>query len=245
MNDTLIVIPARYGSTRLKGKMLETIDGKSIIEHVWRAAVKADAGTVLVATESKIIVDHCAKFGAKAVLTSDACQSGTDRIYEAAKNRTEDYIINVQGDEPFILPATISSVVNLVKTSDDTDISTACYPTLDVEKINNPNAVKAVLTADRRALYFSRSVVPYKREITAENKNIPYYIHCGIYGYKRHALDRFVKLPQSNLEKLEKLEQLRALEDGMTIRSILIETAGPAIDTADDLKTAREYIKNI
>jgi len=245
VKDTLIVIPARYGSTRLKAKVLEEIDGKSIIERVWRAAVAADAGTVLVATESQVIVDHCAKFGAKAALTSDKCQSGTDRIYEAAKNRTENYIINVQGDEPFVSPETIKNVVALVKNSDDTDISTACYPTTDAEKINNPNAVKAVLTADKKALYFSRSPIPYKREITPENKNIPYFIHCGIYGYKRHALDRFVSLPPSNLEKLEKLEQLRALEDGMTIRSIIIETAGPAIDTAEDLKTARAYIKNL
>ncbi|MGB2579041.1 3-deoxy-manno-octulosonate cytidylyltransferase (CMP-KDO synthetase) [Elusimicrobium simillimum] len=243
MKDTLIVIPARYGSTRLKGKLLEEIDGKTIIEHVWRAAVASQAGEVLIATESQVIVDLCAKFGAKAVLTSAEHQSGTDRIYEAIKNRTEAFIINVQGDEPFVDPMTIKNVAQALKGNEIVDISTACYPTFDEEKINNPNAVKAVLAKNNRALYFSRSAVPYKRELTAESKKVPYYIHCGIYGYKRSALDRFVSLPPSNLETLERLEQLRALEDGMIIKSIIIKEAGPAIDTAADLEAARKYSK--
>ncbi|ACC98458.1 3-Deoxy-D-manno-octulosonate cytidylyltransferase [Elusimicrobium minutum Pei191] len=244
MGDTIIVIPARYGSTRLKAKVLEQLDGKSIVEHVWRAAKAAGEGKVLIATESPVIVEHCAKFGAQAVLTSEACQSGTDRIYEAVKNGSEDYVLNLQGDEPFVKPQTIKGVIKLLKKDSKIDIATACYPTFNDDIYKNPNAVKAVLTKDMRALYFSRSAIPYKRELTEETKKAPYYIHCGIYGYKKTALERFVNLPPSNLEKLEKLEQLRALEDGMVIKSILIEAAGPAIDTAEDLNEARKYIRN-
>ncbi|WP_424244702.1 3-deoxy-manno-octulosonate cytidylyltransferase (CMP-KDO synthetase) [Elusimicrobium posterum] len=245
MKDTIIAIPARYGSTRLKAKVLKEIAGKSIIEHVWRAALKADCGEVIIATESPVIVEHCASFGAKAVLTSEDCQSGTDRIYEAVKDRSESFIINLQGDEPFVDPETIKGVAKLLTQDAETDIATACYPTLDEEKINNPNAVKAVLSKGNRALYFSRCPVPYKRDLTPEVASVPYHIHCGIYGYKKAALKRFVQLPQSNLEQLEKLEQLRALEDGMVIKSIIIPSTGPAIDTAEDLAAAEEYFKNI
>ena len=134
-----------------------------------------------------------------------------------------------------------------IKTKDDkiTASFKGIKTTLDENKINDPNCVKAVLTKDGRALYFSRSRVPFKREITEENKNIPYWQHCGIYGYRREALQRFVSLPASNLEQLEKLEQLRALEDGMVLKCVVIDSAGPAIDTAADLAAAEEYsLKN-
>ncbi len=245
MSDVLIVIPARYGSSRLPGKMLKTIAGKTVIEHVYQACKKANVGEVLIATENQIVVDAVAKFGANAVLTSDQCQSGTDRIFEASKGRPEQFIINVQGDEPFILPSTVAAIAQLLKEDPSCDISTAVAPTLEDAKIDNPNCVKAVLAKDGRALYFSRSRVPFKREITEQNKNVPYWQHCGIYGYRRSALERFVSLPPSPLEKLEKLEQLRALEDGMIIKCVEIKAAGPAIDTADDLRRAEEYFKQI
>ncbi len=242
MKDTLIVIPARYASTRLPGKMLEKIDGKSVIQWVWEACKKAQAGEVVIATESQIIVDEAAKFGAKAMITSDKCQSGTDRVYEVAQKTEAKYIVNVQGDEPFVAPTTIKNTIERLKNS-NADIVTACMPTLDLTSVSNPNHVKAVLNKDGRALYFSRSVIPYKRENTEEALNAPYYIHCGIYAFKRAALEKFVSLPKSNLENLEKLEQLRALEAGMTIESILIEKLGPAIDTIEDLYKAKEFAK--
>ncbi|MDR1124194.1 MAG: 3-deoxy-manno-octulosonate cytidylyltransferase [Elusimicrobiota bacterium] len=245
LNDTLIVIPARYGSTRLPAKMLETIDGKPVIEWVYRAALAAGCGDVLIATESQKIVAAAAAFGGKAVMTGETCQSGTDRVFEAAAKTPAQYIINVQGDEPFIASSTIAGVARLLRRDAAADIVTACVPTLDMELINNPNCVKAVLNAEGRALYFSRSVVPYKRETTADAVAAPYYQHCGIYGFKRAALEKFVKLPKSNLENLEKLEQLRALEAGMIIKSILIDRAGPAIDTAEDLSKAKEFAKTI
>ena len=245
MNDVLIVIPARYGSSRLPGKMLKTIAGKPVIQHVYEACKKANVGEVFIATESQIVVDAVSKFGATAVLTSEHCQSGTDRIFEVAKNRPEPFIINVQGDEPFILPSTVAAIATLLRNDPSCDIATAVAPTLDPEKIDNPNCVKAVVAKDGKALYFSRSRVPFKRETTPENENIPYWQHSGIYGYRRASLERFVTLPPSPLEQLEKLEQLRALEDGMTIKCVQIKSAGPAIDTADDLRAAEFYFKQL
>lgn len=243
MSEVLIVIPARYGSTRLPGKALKLLAGKPVVQHVWEACVKANVGEVLIATENQIVVDAVAAFGAKGVLTSDACQSGTDRVYEAAQNRPEQIVINVQGDEPFIAPTTVQKIAQLLQKEPACDIASAVAPTLDENKINDPNCVKAVLNKEGKALYFSRSRVPFKREITEENKNIPYWQHCGIYGYQRKALERFVSLPPSPLEQLEWLEQLRALEDGMTLKCVVIDSAGPAIDTAQDLQNAETYYK--
>lgn len=243
MSEVLIVIPARYGSTRLPGKALKLLAGKPVVQHVWEACVKAQVGEVLIATESPIVVDAVARFGAQGVLTSDTCQSGTDRVYEAAQNRPEQIIINVQGDEPFIAPTTVQKIAQLLQKEPTCDIASAVAPTLDENKINDPNCVKAVLNKEGKALYFSRSRVPFKRELTEENKNIPYWQHCGIYGYQRKALERFVSLPPSPLEQLERLEQLRALEDGMSLKCVVIDAAGPAIDTAQDLQNAETYYK--
>lgn len=245
MNNVIIVIPARYGSTRFPGKPLAELQGKPIIQWVYEACKKANCGEVIIATEDERITSAAASFGAKAVMTSADCQSGTDRIYQATKGLGASYVINVQGDEPFVQPETIKAVVELVKNDDKTDISTACMPVTDADIINNPNHVKAVLAKDMRALYFSRSPIPYKREKTPESEKAPYYLHCGIYGYKIKALEQFVKLPVSPLENLEKLEQLRALEAGMTIKSALINKAGPAIDTPADLERAKEFAKNL
>ncbi len=244
MSDVLIAVPARYGSSRLPGKILKPLAGKPVIQHVYEKCLQARVGDVIIATESPLVVEACARFGAKAILTSPACQSGTDRIYEAAQGRNEKYIINVQGDEPFISPDTITKMAELLKNDPACDIATAVIATLDEAIINNPNCVKAVLTADKKALYFSRSPIPYKRQPDEAAQKAPYWKHCGIYGYKREALEKFVHLPVSPLEKLEKLEQLRALEAGMTIKCAQIEPSGPAIDTEADLKAAEKYLQN-
>lgn len=243
MTDVLIAVPARYGSSRLPGKILKNLGGKPVIQHVYETCKKTGLGEVIIATESPLVVEACAKFGAKAILTSEKCQSGTDRIFEASRGRDEQFIINVQGDEPFIRPETILAVANLLRSDERCDIATAVTATTDDAKIDNPNCVKAVLAKDDRALYFSRSRVPFKRELTEENKRIPYWHHCGIYGYRREALKRFVSLPPSPLEQLEKLEQLRALEEGMTIKCVEIQPGGPAIDTEADLQAAESYFK--
>lgn len=243
MSDVVIAIPARFGSSRFPGKVTALLAGKPVIQHVYETCVKTGLGPVVIATESAQVVKVCKTFGANAVLTSDKCQSGTDRIYEATQTRSEKFIINVQGDEPFIHPQTIIKIAALLRSDPSCDIATAVMATTDDAKIDNPNCVKAVLGKNMRALYFSRSRVPFKREPSAENKDFIYWHHCGIYGYRREALKRFVSLPQGNLEKIEKLEQLRALEDGMTIKCVQIEPSGPAIDTKEDLRRAEEYWK--
>ncbi len=243
MSNVVIAIPARFGSSRFPGKVTALLAGKPVIEHVYNACVKANLGRIVIATESPRVVSTCMQFGANVLMTPETCQSGTDRIFHATQNCEEDFIINVQGDEPFIDPQTIVKIAELLRTDPTCDIATAVMATTDDSKIDNPNCVKAVLGKDMRALYFSRSRVPFKRDPSPENKDFIYWHHCGIYGYKKEALKRFVSLPQSSLEKMEKLEQLRALEDGMKIRCIEIKPSGPAIDTQEDLRRAEEYYK--
>lgn len=245
MSDVVIAIPARFGSSRFPGKVTAQLAGKPVIRHVYEACVKANLGRIIVATESPRVVTTCMQFGANVVMTPETCQSGTDRIFCATENCDESFIINVQGDEPFIDPQTIVKIAELLRSDPSCDIATAVMATTDDAKIDNPNCVKAVLGKDMRALYFSRSRVPFKRDPSEENKNFVYWHHCGIYGYRKEALKRFVSLPQSPLEKMEKLEQLRALEDGMKIRCIEIKPSGPAIDTPDDLKRAEAYYKQL
>ncbi len=241
MSDVVIAIPARFGSSRFPGKVTAYLAGKPVIQHVYEACLKTGLGPVVIATESPRVVTTCMQFTNSVVMTSEQCQSGTDRIFEATQGRTESFVINVQGDEPFINPQTIIKIAELLRSDPTCDIATAVMATTDDAKIDNPNCVKAVLGKDMRALYFSRSRVPFKREPSAENKDFIYWHHCGIYGYRKEALKRFVSLPQSPLEKVEKLEQLRALEDGMTIKCVQIEPAGPAIDTPEDLQRAERY----
>ena len=245
MSNIVIAIPARFGSSRFPGKVTALLAGKPVIRHVYEACVKANLGRIVIATESPRVVAACMQFGANVVMTPESCQSGTDRIYHATENCTEDFIINVQGDEPFIDPQTIVKIAVLLRQDPTCDIATAVTPTTDDTKIDNPNCVKAVLGKEMQALYFSRSRIPFKRNPSPENKDFIYWHHCGIYGYRKEALKRFVSLPQSPLEKMEKLEQLRALENGFKIRCIQIKPSGPAIDTEDDLRRAEEYYKKL
>ena len=245
MSDTVLAIPARFGSSRFPGKVTALLAGKPVIQHVYEACAKANLGRIVVATESPRVITTCRQFGANVMMTPESCQSGTDRIFKATENCDEQFIINVQGDEPFINPQTIVKIAHLLHSDPTCDIATAVMATTDDAKIDNPNCVKAVLGADMKALYFSRSRVPFKRDPSVENKNFVYWHHCGIYGYRKSALEKFVSLPQSPLEKIEKLEQLRALENGMTIKCVQIDPAGPAIDTPDDLKLAETYYKKL
>ena len=245
MSNIVIAIPARFGSSRFPGKVTALLAGKPVLQHVYEACVKANLGRIVIATESPRVVTTCMQFGANVIMTPETCQSGTDRIFHATQNCSENIIINVQGDEPFINPQTIVKIAQLLQNDPQCDIATAVMATTDDAKIDNPNCVKAVLGADMKALYFSRSRVPFKRDPSPENKDFVYWHHCGIYGYRKSALQKFVSLPQSPLEKMEKLEQLRALENGLTIKCVQIEPAGPAIDTEDDLRRAEAYYKTL
>lgn len=246
MSDKIIIaIPARYGSQRFPGKVLARLAGKPVIQWAWEAAVKADmAEHIVVATEDQRVLDFLRSIGAKAVMTSPQCQSGTDRVWEACKDMDADYIINFQGDEPFMTAETLKKAFNKLKASPDCHIGTACVR-LSGEDIDNPNCVKIAMDSDGHALYFSRCPIPYHHPLSPIAEKYPYYLHLGFYIYRREALKKFVSLPQSPLEKLERLEQLRALENGMRICVAEVDPLGPSIDTPEDLKAAEEYINKL
>lgn len=236
----LVVIPARLGSTRLASKVIADLGGLPVVERVRRAAVRANCGAVVVATDDQKVLETIERHGGTAVLTSRRCPSGTDRVSEAARmieksqNRQFRVIVNLQGDEPFIRPSTIRKTAELASKG-TFDIATAVVP-INKKTAKEPGVVKAVMGAGGRCLYFSRAPVPDGGDPLQ---------HIGIYAFRRDALKRFVALKPSRLEKAERLEQLRALEDGMTIGAIKVTDKTLAIDTAADLQAARRRIKSI
>ncbi|PKM97268.1 MAG: 3-deoxy-manno-octulosonate cytidylyltransferase [Elusimicrobia bacterium HGW-Elusimicrobia-3] len=240
--DCLIVIPARYGSQRYPGKVLARLGGKPVIQWCWEAAVKAGLGEVTIATEHEAVLGAVRAFGARAVLTSPRCQSGTDRVYEAARGTRAAYVINIQGDEPFMTAAALKKAFRKLKASPDCQIGTACVHIADKADIENPNCVKVAMNKAGRAIYFSRCPIPFHHALS-DLQGYPWYKHCGFYIYRRSALERFVKLKPSPLERLERLEQLRALENGMGIAVAQVPALGPAIDVPADLRAAERFLK--
>lgn len=241
----LVVIPARYASTRFPGKPLAKINGKSMIQRVYEQVLKCTTvNEVLVATDDERIAQSVNLFGGKVMMTSSLHQSGTERCAEVVQNTAEDYdvVINVQGDEPFISPEQIDLVAKCF--NDPTvHIATLVKQITSEEELVNPNVVKAVIGEQLHALYFSRSPLPHFRNLPVEqwlNSGI-YYKHIGIYGYRTNVLEQLVKLPVNNLEKAESLEQLRWIGNGYRIKTAitLIETI--SIDTPQDLERALQF----
>jgi len=235
------IIPARYKSTRLEGKPLADIDGKPMIQHVYERASKSKKlDDLLVATDDQRIIDAVNKFGGKAVLTSEKHPSGSDRVAEVAKKLDADIVVNIQGDEPFINPEMIDEVVEPFENK-SLLMATLMHEVLDESDFENPNVVKVVVNREGFALYFSRSLIPYPRN----RIDFHVYEHIGLYSYRKDFLLKLTKLPPTPLERIESLEQLRALENGYKIKVILTrkEYIPLSIDTEEDLKKAREYIK--
>lgn len=241
MASALTVIPARLQATRLPGKPLADIHGVPMIVHVWRRAMEAGVGRVIVATDSLEIAEAMAAAGGEAVMTRADHQSGSDRVFEAVgradPDGRHDIIVNVQGDLPTVEPRLVRACLEPLLDG-DADIATlGCEITVAEERIN-PNVVKvvgSVLGPGRlRALYFTRATTPYGEG--------PLFHHIGMYAYRRQALARFVSLAPSMLEKREKLEQLRALEDGMRIEVSLVDTVPLGVDTPADLERARRLL---
>ena len=234
----IIVIPARMQATRLPGKPLAEINGRPMIAHVIDRAKEADIGPVVVADAENEIAEAAEQYGAKAVLTDPHLPSGSDRIKAALdsldKDRNHDIVINVQGDIPTISPLSIRAALTPLE-EPSVDISTLVAEIKTQEELLNPNVVKAVLAASGRALYFSRALVP--------TGSGPVYHHIGLYGYRRKALERFVQLQPSPLELRERLEQLRALEDGMVISAAVVDDIPLGVDDLDDLERARVQLK--
>ncbi len=244
------IIPARYASTRFPAKPLAMLGGVRVIERVYRK-VSEVVSEVFVATDDERIADAVAEFGGRAIMTSPDHKSGTDRCYEAYTKcgMQADIIINVQGDEPFIAAEQIRSIIACFD-SEQVDIATLVKPfspSDGVEKLENPNSPKVVVDKSMRALYFSRSVVPYLRGVEREKwlEQHTFYKHIGMYAFRSQALQAVTALPQSSLEIAESLEQLRWIENGYKIGVGVTEKETIGIDTPDDLKAAEEYLKTI
>lgn len=240
MSKTAIIIPARYGSSRLEGKPLIEVLGKPIIQWVYEKAQMAKlADIIIVATDDERIYNAVKNFGGNVEMTSVNHKCGSDRIREVVERHPEiSYIVNLQGDEPLIEPASIDEVIKHVKNDETTDISTLVRLLSDENEINNPNLVKCVRDLNGFALYFSRSKIPYERNCGIAE----FWGHLGIYGYKRNALLKMTSLPQSPLERTESLEQLRALENGMRIKTSVVDFVPVGIDTADDLEKFKSIV---
>ena len=245
MKQTAIIIPARYGSSRLEGKPLLEACGKPIIQWVWEKGCKGKCiDRVIVATDDERIFNACKKFGAEVEMTSAEHKSGSDRIAEVANRHPEiGYIINVQGDEPLIEPANIELVRKGVVEDDSADISTLVREIKDEDEVNNPNLVKCVFDLNGYAMYFSRSKIPYERKVNEGGWK--FYGHLGIYGYKREALFKMTKLPQAPCEMAESLEQLRALQNGMKIRVAVVENVPVGIDTIEDFNKFKAMVEGV
>lgn len=238
-----IIIPARYGSTRLPGKPLIKINEKPIIQWVYEKAKASKlADLVIVATDDKRIFDAVKEFGGEVQMTSSEHKSGSDRIAEIVENNPEITIaINVQGDEPLITPESIDMAIEAVKNDDKADISTLIREIKDEEEALNPNVVKVVKDANEFALYFSRSPIPYQRV----KEQTPVFAHIGLYGYKKEALFNMTKMEQSPLEKAESLEQLRALHHGLKIKTATVDYHPVGIDTKEDVEAFQLIIDNL
>src|SRR5499427_8805934 len=235
----LAVIPARLASTRLPRKMLREIAGKPLIGVVYEAVRSSPRlSDVIVATDSDEIMNVCQQHGWKAQMTSARHKSGTERVHEVSGREAADVYINVQGDEPMVRAEQIASLLQVME-NPQAQVGTLMTPAVAVD-IPNPNAVKVVAELSGRALYFSRATIPFDRDKTSPH----YYKHLGLYAYRKPALDRFVTLPESSLEKSERLEQLRFLENGISIYCGETPHDSVGVDTEEDLQRAIEILKN-
>lgn len=232
-----VVIPARFGSTRFPAKILAAETGKPLVQHVVDQVKKCSRVTrIIVATDDARISDALRPFGTTVQMTSPDHQSGTDRIAEVARGLSDEIIVNVQGDEPEIEPEIVDALITRLETSSD-DMATAATAFAPDADVNNPNLVKVVMTIDGRAIYFSRSAIPFRRDGSV---NLPSYLHLGIYAYRRDFLLAFSGWSQTPLEQAEKLEQLRALEHGKSIYVLKVRRATHGIDTPEQYA---EFVK--
>lgn len=246
-NKVIGVIPARYASTRLPGKPLAMIGGISLIERVWRQAKQSQLiDQIIVATDDERIKNACADFGAVAIMTNPDCPSGSDRIAEVIQSFPEaEVIANIQGDEPLIDPSLIDECVQVLLDDKTVDVASAMIRFPDWESASSPNANKVVTAINGDALYFSRSIIPapIRLDVTELAMTPPPFKHLGLYVYRRAALEAFVRLSPSKYELIEKLEQLRFLENGFKIRMIETQHDSIGVDTPEDIIKVESLIK--
>ena len=242
---TAVVIPARYASTRFPGKVLAQLAGKPMIQHVFERASASKADICLIAADDQRVIDACNAFGATAIMTDPELPSGTDRIAAALKDIEADVVINVQGDEPLLPTEAINSLIDRMLQSDSPEMATIGVQG-SREELDNPNKVKLVKSNSGKALYFSRSMIPFLR---TGGEDMPVYLHWGIYAYRRDVLEKFVAMDAGKLENCEKLEQLRALENDIAIQVLITDLESVGVDTPEDLVRAEaklaEKLKNM
>jgi 3-deoxy-manno-octulosonate cytidylyltransferase (CMP-KDO synthetase) len=243
-----VIIPSRYASSRLPGKPLLDIAGKPMIQHVYEQACQSQADRVIIATDDQRIAEAADSFGAEICMTSAEHESGTDRLQEVVSQlgfADDHVVVNVQGDEPLIPPAVINQVANNLASSEEAGIATLAELIVDIEAVFDPNAVKVTMDKNGRALYFSRAPIPWCRdEWSTSEKTLSdlaqYFRHVGIYAYRVAFLHQFVSWPPSRLEFTEKLEQLRAMENGVAIHvQETCESIPAGVDTQADLDAVR------
>jgi 3-deoxy-manno-octulosonate cytidylyltransferase (CMP-KDO synthetase) len=235
--SVIAIIPARYQSTRFPGKPLVDIKGKSMIQRVWEIASSVDClDRVIIATDDNRIFDHAISFGAEVMMTSKNHINGTERIAEVVRLLPQkyDYVLNIQGDEPFLIPNQIESLCGVIS-SENFQIATLIKKLTSIEEIESPNVVKVVKSSNGKALYFSRYPIPYNRQ---NDDIIMHYKHIGMYAFKSNILQDLIALPVAEIEKAESLEQLRWLDAGYDIGVEVTEYESIGIDTPDDLQKA-------
>jgi 3-deoxy-manno-octulosonate cytidylyltransferase (CMP-KDO synthetase) len=247
-----VVIPARYASTRLPGKALLPMAGKPMVQWVYERAAKSRASQIIVATDDARIFSAAQAFGAQVEMTAPTHPSGTDRIAEVARARnwaSADIVVNVQGDEPLIPPALIDQVAGLLQLNDEAHMATLGSPLTQIDQLLDPNVVKVVTDVSGRALYFSRAPIPWSRDaapagLSSQTSFAGARRHIGIYAYRVGALLRLAALAPTPLENAEKLEQLRALENGFEIRvASAVEPPGPDVNTPEDLERVQARLR--
>lgn len=233
---TIAVIPARFGSSRLEGKPLALIAGKPMIQRVYEQAQKSEAVTqTVVATDDERIISAVEQFGGQALMTSDNCRSGTDRVAETAdllNLKPEDIIVNIQGDQPVFNPDAIDELISPFADDQELMMSTLAFKIQDKREVTDPKDVKVTFDRNGFALYFSRAQIPFPRD---NGTDVDYYKHLGFYAYTKRFLDTLVKLDSGTCEQIEKLEQLRVLEFGYKIKVVITEHDSPEIDLPEDI----------
>jgi len=241
--EIVCIIPSRYESSRFPGKPLADLCGKPMIQHVYERVARAGAvPCVAVATDDQRIFDAVKRFGGNAIMTSAAHRSGTDRIAEAVKSlhlSPDAIVVNIQGDQPIFEPAQVDEAIQPLLEDASVNMSTLIYKIVRDEEITHPHAVKVVLDHQNFALYFSRATIPYVRD---KRLKADYYKHHGIYAYRRDFLDVFTHLPEGKLEKLEALEQLRALEFGYKIKVVISRYDSVEVDNQQELERVRQIL---
>jgi len=241
--DVIGVIPARYQSTRFAGKVLADIMGKPMLQHVWeRAKQSRMLDDLIIACDNEIILKAAAKFGARAVMTSKEHTCGTDRISEVVNPLEVKIVINIQGDEPLVHPMMIDSVARSLMEDKTLNMATIMRKIETTEQVFDPNVVKVVVDKNNFALYFSRAPIPFLAP-NSDIEQVVYYKHIGLYGYTKDFLFTYKNLPVSNLEKTEKLEQLRVLSEGFKIKVIQTPFDTIGVDTPEDLERVKEQLQ--